>query len=420
MKPAYVSHDRKNLDNDAAVTTIFIWNYAANILTSRHPKCSLLCTAMLLYAGVALLPAYAMAGSQLPGNECADSEAIRFRGFTTRLENDLFANTDHGYTNGVSVTAISNDIPAEIDPKCLPWPVQLHSALLRRYDPKYWQDGGNVARAQNVVVKFGQSMYTPVDRKRTDLITGDRPYAGLLYVGLSWNRRRLNPQTKVETLDTREITLGMIGPLSLAHQAQDLVHGMRGIEKFQGWQNQLGNEPALQLAREQKYRDYSGPSKQIPGFSSDTIRVFGLRLGNIETSASYGVEGRIGWNLPNDFGSYPIRPGAENRPPATPAAHTEGGLVRTASSIRTGAHLFASLEGRFVAYDFTLDGNLLRDSHSVTRRPLVGQAAFGFSVQGPLAGHGAKLAVMRVIRSREFEEQGSHPIFGSVALSIEF
>lgn len=352
-----------------------------------------------------------------PASTCPDGQAIRLRGLTARLENDLFVDTDRNYTNGVSVTAISHDVPGELDPNCLPWPARLHAALIRRFDPGFWRDDGDPAQAQNVVVKIGQSMYTPADPDRTDLIVGDRPYAGLLYAGLSWNRRRHDPKSDIEKLDTREITLGVIGPPSLAHEAQDLIHDLRGFDKFIGWQNQLRNEPAVQLAREQKYRDYRGSATIIPGFAADTIRAFGLRLGNIETSASAGIEGRIGWNLPNDFGSYPIRPAAENRPPAPASLSAQTDRF---AAVRPGAHLFAALETKIVAHDFSLDGNLLRESHSVTRRPFVLQAALGFSVQRPIAGHGVRLAVMRVYRSREFEEQRGRHSFGSIALSVEF
>jgi hypothetical protein len=364
-----------------------------------------------------LLTPNAVTAADSPAGQCTEDKAIRFRGFTARLENDLFVDTDQNYTNGVSVTAVSHNLQGDPDPDCLPWPARLHAALIRRFDPGFWRDDGDAARAQNVVLKIGQSMYTPADPARTDLIADDRPYAGLLYAGLSWNRRRHDPKTDVEKLDTREITLGVIGPLSLAEEAQDLIHDVRGFDKFNGWHNQLRNEPAVQLAREQKYRNYRGAGTIIPGFSADTIRALGLRLGNIETSASAGIEGRIGWNLPNDFGSYPIRPAAENRPPAP--ASSQDGADRFAA-VRPGAHLFAALETKLVAYDFSLDGNLFRESHSVTRRPLVLQAAFGFSVQHPIASHGVKLAVMRVYRSREFEEQRGRHSFGSIASSIEF
>lgn len=85
--------------------------------------------------------------------------------------------------------------------------------------PRFWSDAADAAHTQNLVVKFGQAMYTSNDPLRTDLITDDRPYAGLLYLGMSWNRRRLEPQG-TEILDTREITVGVIGPWSLARQSQ--------------------------------------------------------------------------------------------------------------------------------------------------------------------------------------------------------
>lgn len=381
----------------------------------RSGQAALGVLALTLFAG--LLPLSAGASDEMPtkGEVCTDDQGLHFRGLTFRLENDLFADTDQDYTNGVSLTAVSQDLPTGFNPDCLPWPVRLHADLIARADPGFWHDGERVTRARNVALKFGQSMYTPADRSRTDLIVDDRPYAGLLYLGLAWNHRRLNPHTNVETLDTREATIGIIGPMSLAHASQDWVHDRIGAGKFQGWHNQLGNEPALQLMRERKYRDYRGPGPVIPGFAADRIGAFGLHLGNIETSASASLEGRIGWNLPNDFGTYPIRPGDENRPPSP-----EAGAALATARPRPGVHLFAVLEAKLVLHDFALDGNLFRDSHSVDRRPLVGQAAVGLSVQGPLAGHGVKLAVMRVFRTREFSEQDSKHGFGSIALSVDF
>jgi lipid A 3-O-deacylase len=240
-------------------------------------------------------------------------------------------------------------------------------------------------------------------------------------VGMSWNRRKHEPQSDSEILDTREIILGVIGPLSLAEQSQNRVHDAIGADRFLGWQHQLKNEPALQLAVDRKFRDYRGTGAITPGFSADSIRSLGLRLGNIETSASLGIEGRIGWNLPNDFGTYPIRPGAENRPPSAALIPSGSGDAPSAvARPRPGVHLFGMMETKFVAHDFSLDGNLFRSSHSVTRRPWVAQAAVGVSVHGPVAGHGVRLAVMRVYRSREFEEQGPNQAYGSVALSIDF
>ena len=171
-------------------------------------------------------------------NNCQPQEQIKFRGLTARLENDLFADTDQNYTSGVAFTAVSHDIVGQLKPECLPTPVRLQAELITLLNPGFWADAENPAHSQNVVVKFGQSMYTPQDPARTDLILNDRPYAGLLYVGMAWNRRKHEPQGDSEILDTRELTLGVIGPLALAEEAQNLVHDVIGVDQFQGWDNQ--------------------------------------------------------------------------------------------------------------------------------------------------------------------------------------
>jgi hypothetical protein len=176
------------------------------------------------------------------------------------------------------------------------------------------------------------------------------------------------------------------------------------------------------MALDRKFKTYQGEGAIQPGFSADSIRSLGLQLGNIETSATAGIEGRIGWNIPNDFGTYPIRPGAENRPPSATSLHGGGNGSSTAHLTRpmAGIHLFGTLQTKLVLHDFSLDGNLFQPSHSVARKPWVAQAALGVSAQTPIAGHGVKLALMRVFRTREFETQGSSHAYGSVTLGVEF
>jgi hypothetical protein len=199
-----------------------------------------------------------------------------------------------------------------------------------------------------------------------------------------------------------------------------------GVDKFLGWQHQIHTEPALQLALDRKFKRYRGAGMDTPGFSADAIRSVGVRLGNIETSATLGIEGRIGWNLPNDFGTYPIKPGAENRAPALASAQETPDTAESApakpvpSKMHSGIHLFGTLEAKYVAHDFSLDGNLFRSSHSVTRRPWLAQAGVGISAQGLVAGRGVKLAVMHIFRTREFDQQAQNPAYGSIALSLEF
>ena len=393
-------------------------------MKALQPRYGQKTTALALLASVLCYsPSVAQASDEAASRigECRMDETLKIRGGTARLENDLFAGTDQNYTNGVALTLLSRDMTGAPRLECLPAPVRLYAELIHFLNPGFWSDAENPAFTQNVVVRFGQSMYTPKDDARTDLIVDDRPYAGLLYAGLSWNRRRHEPQKQLEMLDTREITLGVIGPWSLAEQSQNLVHDAIGANRFLGWDHQLKNEPAVQLALDRKFKRYGGSGAINPGFSADAISSLGLRLGNIETSATLGIEGRIGWNVPNDFGSYPIRPGAENRPPSAASLRSSSNdALESATKPRPGIHLFATLEAKLVAHDFSLDGNLFRSSHSVTRRPWVAQAAIGVSAQRLMRGHGFKLAVMRVFRTREFDQQSTNQAYGSIALSIEY
>lgn len=374
----------------------------------------------LLLTGLCLLPAQVRAsGADASGSACTPDEAISFRGGTIRLENDRFTGTDQNYTNGVALTLVSRDIPGRLRSECLPAPVRLHADFIKFVTPGFWADADDPAGSQNVVARFGQSMYTPEDYTRTDLITDDRPYAGLLYMGLAWNRRVQPQGAAYEMLDTREVTVGVIGPWSLAEQSQDLVHRLRGTARFRGWDNQLHNEPAFQVAMERKFKRYAGTAAVSHGWGSDMIGSYALRVGNIETAASAGFELRAGWNLPNDFGSYPIRPGTENRPPSA-ASGLRTAQPQSSRAPRPGTHAFVNIEAKAVAWDFSLDGNLFGSSHHVSRRPWVAQAAAGISSQWLVAGHGMRLALMRVWRTREFDEQIGRHAFGSIAFSFEF
>jgi hypothetical protein len=198
-----------------------------------------------------------------------------------------------------------------------------------------------------------------------------------------------------------------------------LVHRLRGIDRFNGWDHQLHNEPAFQGAMERKFKRYLGTTVVALGWGGDMIGSYALRLGNIETAASAGFELRTGWNLPNDFGSYPIRPGTENRPPSA-ASGLRTAEPQSKRAPRPGAHLFVNVEAKAVAWDFTLDGNLFRSSHHVSRRRWLAQAAAGISSQWLIRSHGVRLALMRVWRTREFDGSTNDHEFGSVAISVEF
>lgn len=317
------------------------------------------------------------------------------------LDNDLFAKSDRDYTNGVKMAWSSPNLRSFVDDPCLPPFLQ---QVGRVFDSIYPIRIGKEEIEGNMTLTLGQAMFTPRDRTRTDLIVDDRPYAGWTYLGFGYNTR------SSYRLDSYEINLGVVGPWSRAKQTQDLVHRIRGLDKFNGWTNQLGNEFGAQLVFERKYRvDFFDSEKLRAGFGVDLIPHAGISLGNVATYANAGFEVRAGWGLPDDFGTSPIRPAGDNSAPRA----KQGG----AQFIREiGAHVFISADGRAIARNIFLDGNTIRDSHSVKKNPLVADVAAGvaFNVKK------YKIAFVRVFRTREFDGQPTTPRYGSITISGPF
>lgn len=314
--------------------------------------------------------------------------------WTTNLyfENDLFGDTDQQYTNGTRLSWISPDLSSYLDDPSLPeWLTRVNKRLkLLHSDQRGLQ--------RNLVISLGQVIYTPADKYATELIEDDRPYAGYLYLTFGYHMRSTNQ------LDSVELSLGVVGPASGAKQVQDAVHDWRGIDKFQGWDNQLKNEPALNLVYERKQK-YGLPDL-MAHLEQDFIAHGGISLGNVATYLNAGGEYRIGWQLPDDFGTSSLRPGGDTSAPG-------GSDPRVTRSGFSGLHLFFSLDSRLVARDIFLDGNTYRDSHSVDKRALVADLAVGVST----TFHRWKVSYAYVTRTREYDEQKRVHQYGSLSFS---
>lgn len=312
--------------------------------------------------------------------------------YNFHFENDLFNGTDSNYTNGIKFSWVSANLKDYTHDPCLPhWVRQLNQLIETLHPGKY--------TSRNMVVTAGQSMFTPRDRSRTDLIPGDHPYAGWLYLGLGYNAR------DARQMDTVEVNLGVVGPAAMAQQTQNFFHDLRGTPHFNGWSNQLGNELGVQLVAERKNRVWNESGS---GLQFDAITHYGASLGNIRTHLNAGLELRAGSRVPNDFGTSPIRPASDsNAPLEGPVTHrfSDGGL-----------HAFISADARAVAHDIFLDGNTFSSSFSVDKKRFVGDLATGIAWQWP----GGKITYARYVRSKEFETQENAQVFGSITLSLEY
>lgn len=314
------------------------------------------------------------------------------------LENDLFANTDQNYTNGIRASLVSPDLDDFQDEDGQSFP--LIDALSRLLRPFYPETPSGERPSFNVVASLGQLMFTPVDRRRLTVDPNDRPYAGWLYVGMGYHART------DRKLNSVEFNVGVVGPASLAQQSQDLVHNLWGVGRFNGWDNQLENEPGLRLVLERKYRLWRYRFSFVEALSTDFITHWGLSLGNIATYANLGAEWRIGYNLPDDFGTSTLKPGGDNSAPG------RGNI--SARPLQVQAFIATDIRG--VAHDIFLDGNTFRDSHSVEKRPFVADVAAGVAV----VRKRWRLSYAYIHRTREFRGQPQAQEYGALSLSYSY
>jgi hypothetical protein len=324
------------------------------------------CSAVFIVLSVIAMPAYASSGPE--------KGTLGFL-----FENDLFDNSDHDYTNGVELayTTRLHDTPD--------WAVRA-----ARWLPFFAQAGDVRTR-----YTIGQSIFTPRDLGARNPPLTDRPYAGFLYgaFGLVDDSGR--------HLDQLQVTLGVIGPDSLAEQTQSWVHGeVHGI-KPQGWDTQLHNEPGLIIQYDRSIKLI--PPQSFLGLIFDVEPHYGAAIGNVYDYANVGAMARLGFNLPNDYGPMRINP-------SMPGSN----FFEPTGSI--GGYLFAGVDGRAIARNLFLDGNSFEASRSVQKEDFVGDLVFGAA----LTFNVARITFTHVVRSREYKTQTAPARFGAVALSVRF
>lgn len=310
---------------------------------------------------------------------------------TFYFENDLFNGTDSNYTNGVKFSLISPNLSTDARDAHLPREVLkvIHDIPFIKTSAPFY--------THRVEFAIGQNMYTPADIKRYDLITDDRPYSGWTYFSTSYHRTN-GDKDNIRFMDTVEIQLGVVGPLSFAEESQKFIHSIRDLQRPNGWENQLKNEPGLAIAFERKWQ-FSTSEKDELGYS--IISNAGGAIGNVYTYLNAGMELRLGWNIPKDFGVSIIRPAGSTR-----------------LDIGDDLMLFAfgAANGKAVARDIFLDGNTFTDSHSMDKNTFVADLAAGFAVNY----NRVILTWTQVLRTKEFKGQKDDHSFGAIALSYSF
>ena len=322
--------------------------------------------------------------------------------FSFGFENDLFADTDRFYTNGIKLNWISPELQWFEDLDWIKNNSFLSGTLKQMISLLPYSDDPN--RQRHFSFSVGQKMFTPENISSPNVVSTDRPYAGWLYGDIAFhskNKRRL---------DTFGIQMGLVGDISLAETAQDFIHSLRNIDKANGWDNQLEIEPGLALIYDQKRRVIRR-TDIFNSFGFDTIIHLGGAVGNVFTNLGGGGEFRIGWNIPTDFGSALIRPAGNTNAP-TDSQDPRYLSGKDAFSF----YFFTAANGRLVLRDIFLDGNTFTDSHSVDKRTLVGEFILGSS----FVFKNLKVSYAQVFRSKEFDLQKSGQNFGSISISYTY
>jgi hypothetical protein len=305
---------------------------------------------------------------------------------SVQFENDFFGGgTDRHFTHGTAFNCLTKPIPWIVEAADkLPW---------FTYEKAQFDEKDLQARAS---LSLGQNIYTPEDISEKELIKEDRPYAGWLYLGFG-----LAANQGSRRFDKIELTLGVVGPWSMAEEVQETWHSFFSLEEPRGWDNQIDNEPAVNLFYEQAWRfDERG---FLTGLEYDVIPHFGGALGNVFTHAAAGFTVRVGPDLLEDFGPPRIRPSLPG-----------GGFFRNRKGFNW--YLFAGVEGRTVLRNIFLDGNTFSDSHSVDKKILVGDLQAGIAIQY----RRYRLAYTQIFRTKEYDGQDRADQFGSLSISCQF
>ena len=331
-----------------------------------------------------------------PWYACAeDNTPRRTSTMTLYLENDTFFDTDEQYTHGIKLSWVSSDLSDYRNNPLIPaWSYPLIERLPFVNEPGY---------QRCVSFSLGQNIYTPEDKERSDLITNDRPYAGITYLAVGFHSKN------DRQMDTLELDVGIVGRHSYAEDCQKIVHRWITATDPKGWEHQLHDEPVLNVFFERKWRVLQ--VKFDGDLGLDVIPHIGCGAGNAFTGANAGGQIRFGWNLPNDFGTFLIRPGSDSN---APMDSNDPRFFRPLH--RLGVHLFCAVDGNAVARNILLDGNTFRDSHSVEKEHFVANFVGGIGI----IVHRFKITYSHVFRTKEFKLQKHGQHYGAISLSYTF
>lgn len=268
----------------------------------------------------------------------------KLEGITLYWENDggilkPYDQNDRHYTNGLGIEMAWTSTQYQNWKKFLP--------LFDDFDDPAFAIG----------ISIRQFIYTPEDLDATAVVPDDRPYAGWFTTGWFFQR------AQEHVFDHTQLDIGFVGgSWTAAENVQKFVHRILPEQVIpQGWENQLANEFAINVFYQRRWRT---DKARWGDLELDAIPLLGFELGNVHVNAHTGVIGRVGFNLPDDFGPANLREFRDH------TGSRDG---------QWGLYGYGRLDGAAIARDIFLDGNTFANSQSVDKKPLVGSATVGLA-----------------------------------------
>lgn len=291
------------------------------------------------------------------GSVFADAEQERA---TWRIEvaNDTVFDSDNQFTNGFSIHKHSRTFSSLDETSGTPaFGKSLARFFLPDEDGLLYREGW----------AFGQNMQTPEEIELEELILNDIPFVGML----GWANSFI-------AFDDRRFTgfqwlMGWVGPEAGGEPVQKAAHELTGARTPRGWDNQLDNEPILNLY-------YMGKHKLWRYRHFDTALNYDAALGNFFTFGQVSLETRFG-RMPGGFTFIPDPLGRGMDYEATIREPGRSYLYGTVVARGTG-----------ILHALPRQGNSFRDDNPWTEnnvidmKRIVGQLIFGVHYERPRWG----------------------------------
>lgn len=241
---------------------------------------------------------------------------------------------------------------------------------------------------------LGQEINTPSDTSNPNPPDTDLAYSGALYLAYG-HGHVFSRDGRNDVLASVELKVGVIGPSAGGETIQNKFHELIGQPEAAGWGTQTPNEPVVNLDGELRRR-----------FGDDRLDFIArsvAQLGTLRTVFLVGGQFRYGRGLGSSWGVGTIR-----------SNNAYLGVLTSSKQLRW--NVYADLQAEAVIRNYATDGGHFKESPGVARRPVVGQASLGASVEyGDFS-----LSVFTAMRTYEFETQTEAHHFGGFKAGVQF